>query len=160
VSVTAEGGLEMDPYPAALAEAIEAALPGWVERSVARIASAYWGRVPDEVRVAATAAGERAQLEVGREVRELLATDVDDQRSNPLAVLRRAVRYPTAVLREAGVPPVVRAEFTERAFPDDVYDLAPATWRDVGESLHEPGLAWGAWKAKTVLDRRRSEGLR
>jgi hypothetical protein len=150
----------MDPYPAALAEAVDAALPGWVERSVARIATAYWGHVPGEVRAAATGAGERARVEVGRELLELLATDVDHQRSNPLAVLRRAVRYPTALLREAGVPPVVRDEFAERAFPDDVYDLSPATWRDVDESLHEPGLAWGAWKAKTVLDRRRSEGLR
>jgi hypothetical protein len=150
----------MDPYPAALAEAIEAALPGWVERSVARVASAYWGAVPEEVRAAAAAAGERARAEVGREVGALLATDVDDQRSNPLSLLRGAVRYPTAVLREAGVPPVARDEFAEQAFPDDIYDLAPATWRDVDESLQEPGIAWGAWKAKTVLDRRRSEGLR
>jgi hypothetical protein len=150
----------MDPYPAALAEAIEAALPGWVERSVARIATAYWGAVPEQVRAAAEAAGERAAEEVGPRLRDLLATDVDEQRTNPLALLRTAVEYPTVVLRDAGVPPVVRDEFAERAFPDDVYDLAPATWNDVDPSLHEPGIAWGAWKAKTVLDRRRSEGRR
>ena len=70
-------------------------------------------------------------------------------------VLRAAVRYPTAVLRRAGVPPVVRDEFRERAFPEDSYDLAPAGWKDVDESLHEPGIIWGAWKAKTVMDRHR-----
>ena len=75
-------------------------------------------------------------------------------------MLRGAVRYPTAVLEAAGVPPVVRDEFAERAFPADVYDLAPATWRDLDESVHEPGLVWGAWKAKTFLDRRRQEGRR
>jgi hypothetical protein len=44
--------------------------------------------------------------------------------------------------------------------PDDHYAIAPATWTDVDESLREPGLVWGAWKAATVLARRRSDGLR
>jgi hypothetical protein len=35
-----------------------------------------------------------------------------------------------------------------------VYGLSPATWTDVDPDLHEPGIVWGAWKAKTVLDRR------
>ncbi len=143
---------------AALAGAVEAALPGWVERCVARIMTAYAGTVPEAVAAAARQAGEAARDEVGARVRALLAEDVDAQRTNPLAVLRSAVRYPTAVLAAAGVPPVVRDEFAERAFPDDVYDLSPATWGDVDESLNEPGLVWSAWKAKTFLDRRRAEG--
>jgi hypothetical protein len=89
-------------------------------------------------------------------VRALLASDIDAQRTNPLSLLRGAVRYPTAVLRDAGVAPTgQRDEFAVRAFPDDVYDLAPATWTDVDESLQEPGIAWGAWKAYTHLSRRR-----
>jgi hypothetical protein len=116
--------------------------------------------VPADVREAARAAAARARADVGAELRAFLALDVDDQRTNPLAILRAAVRYPTAVLRDAGVPPVRRDEFKARAFPDDVYDLAPATWKDVDESLQEPGLIWSAWKAKTVLDRRRGEGRR
>ena len=90
----------------------------------------------------------------------LLATDVDEQRANPLAVLRSAVRYPTAVLAAAGVPPVVRSEFDERAFPDDVYGLAPATWADLDPALQERGIVWGAAKAHVVLGRRRAEGKR
>jgi hypothetical protein len=93
-------------------------------------------------------------------LRQLLAADVDDQRTNPMAVLRGAVRYPTRVLQAAGVPAVVRDEFAERAFPDDLYDLAPATWADIDPALHEPGLTWSAAKAHTVLARRRAEGMR
>lgn len=140
----------------ALADAVEAALPAWVQRSVE-------ARVPlltGELRAAAADAGRRAAEEVGPEVRALLTTDVDRQRTNPLAVLRRAVRYPTAVLQAAGVPPAPRDEFAERTFPDDVYDLAPATWSDLDPALQERGIVWGAAKAHVVLARRRREGKR
>jgi hypothetical protein len=145
----------MDDPVEALASAVDAVIGAWVERSVARIMTAYTGAVPAEVAGAATQAGEAATSAVGAELRRLLAMDVEQQPTNPLSILRGAVRYPTAVLRAAGVPEVRRDEFRERTFPDDVYDLAPASWRDVDESLHEPGIIWGAWKAKTVLDRRR-----
>ena len=145
----------MDDPAEALAVAVDAAIGGWVERSVARIMTAYTGAVPEEVAEAARQAGARATDAVGDELRRLLALDVERQPTNPLSILRGAVRYPTAVLREAGVPEVRRDEFHERAFPDDIYDLSPASWRDVDESLHTPGIIWGAWKAKTVLDRRR-----
>ena len=144
----------------ALAEAIEAALPGWVERSVERLVTAYHGTVSPETRSAAAEAGQRAAVETGAEERTLLALDVDQQRTNPLAVLRTAVRYPSEVLAAAGVPPVVRGEFEERAFPADVYDLAPATWSDIDASLQEPGVVWSAAKAHVVLARRRREGKR
>jgi hypothetical protein len=149
----------LDP-PEALADAVDAVLSGWVERSVARIVTAYRGGEPPEVACAAQEAGRAAVDDIGGVLRRLLAQDVDDQRANPLSIVRGAVRYPTAVLRDAGVPEVVRDDFRVRAFPDDVYDLSPASWQDVDPSLHEPGLIWGAWKAKTVLDRRRAEGRR
>ena len=139
-----------------LGEAIERALPGWVERSVTRLAVAFHGRVDDEVQVAAAEAGQRAAIEVGREVRDLLALDIDDQRTTPLTLLRGAVRYPAEVLRAAGVPPVVRDEAQERLFPDDDYDLAPANFADVSPDLADVGLAWGAAKAYTHLQRRRA----
>jgi hypothetical protein len=92
------------------------------------------------------------------ELDRLLATDADAQTTNPLSVLRAAVRHPTEVLARHGVPHAARDDFAVRNFPGDVYALSPATWADVDESLQEPGLIWGAWKAKTVLDRRRAEG--
>jgi hypothetical protein len=149
---------ELAVHASALADAVERALPGWVERSVERLVVAFRGDVPAAVRSAAAEAGQRAAVDVGGTVRALLEQDVDEQRTNPLAVLRGAVRYPAEVLRAAGVPPVVRGEWDERAFPDDDYGLAPATWSDIDPSLHEPGLVWGAAKAHTVLARRREEG--
>ena len=136
-----------------LASAVDQAIGPWVERSVARIMVAWAGEEPEAVADDARRAAAQATTEVGAEVRRLLALDAERQPTNPLSVLRAAVRYPTAVLQRAGVPPVVRDEFRERAFPDDSYDLAPATWKDVDDALHEPGIIWGAWKAKTVIDR-------
>lgn len=148
----------MDAPAESLAVAIEDVLPGWVVRSVVKVATAAGRDVDDGLRSAAEDAGWRARAEVGVAVRALLDTDIDEQRTNPLSLLRDAVRYPTAVLRDAGVSPAVkRDEFAVRAFPDDVYDLAPATWTDVDETLQEPGIAWGAWKAYTHLSRRRDQ---
>jgi hypothetical protein len=144
-------------YATALADGIDDALPGWVERSVARVMEEHGHGIDPETNAEATRVAQRARDEIGPEVRALLAADIDDQRTNPLAILRRAVAYPTEVLRGAGVPPVERDEFAVAAFPDDVYDLAPAAFADVDESLREPGLLWGAAKAHVHLTRRRAE---
>jgi hypothetical protein len=145
-------------YAVALGDAMERAIPGWVERSVIAVLDDQGQEVTDDVRAQARAAGQEAQAEGAPRVRELLATDVDEQRGNPLAVLRGLVRYPTAVLRKAGARPVDRDEFERRAFPEDEYGLSPATFADVDPSLHEPGIVWGAAKAHVHLARRRREG--
>ena len=103
--------------------------------------------VPTHIRKAAEAAGERARADVGAQVRELLLRDVDDQKGNPLALLRTATRYPTEVLHLAGAPAVERDKFSRERFPDDDYDLTPANWSDVDPSLQELGITWGAAKA-------------
>jgi hypothetical protein len=139
----------------ALADAIDQALPSWVVRGVEERLRQWSGAVDPAVADEARAAGVRAREEIGPEVRRLLSLDVDEQRTNPLSIVRRAVRYPTEVLQSAGVPPVRRDEFAERTFPDDVYDLSPASFADVDPSLHEPGLVWGAAKAHIHLSRRR-----
>ena len=132
------------------------AVPGWVERSVARLVVAWTGEAPGPPVVdAARDAGQQAATEVGAQVRALLEADIDDQRTTPLAVLRGAVRYPTDVLRAAGVPPVERDPIQQRLLPDDLYDLSPATFADVDPALAEPAMLWGA--AKAVAHRRRHE---
>jgi hypothetical protein len=143
-----------------LAEAIEAALPGWVERCVREVAEAWRPGLWVDLAGRAEAAGRAARSEVGPRVRELLGIDVDQQPTGPLDLCRSAVRYPTEVLAGAGVPPVERDEFAARVFPDDVYDLSPANFAAIDESVAEPGLVWGAAKAHVVLARRRAEGLR
>lgn len=144
-------------YARALADAVEATLPGWVQRVVEeRWTSWSGGPVPPEVRSGAQLAGQAALEEVRPALRALLAADVDAQRTNPLAVIRAATAHPTRVLASAGVPPVVRDAHAERLFPADVYDLSPASFADVDPSVHEPGLVWGAAKAHVVLRRRRA----
>ena len=144
----------MEPHATALADAVDVALPRWVERSVTRIMVAWQGGSPDATVVdAARDAGRRAAEEVGAEVRALLATDIDEQWTTPLSLLRAAVRYPTRVLEDAGVPPVERDPIQERLLPGDIYDLSPASFADVDPALAEPGMVWGA--AKALAHRRR-----
>jgi hypothetical protein len=131
-----------------LAGRVVGALPHWVDRCVRRF-------LPD-IDPAVVAPHARAAVDdVGERVRALLAQDVEEQQTNPLALLRTAVRYPTAVLAAAGVAPLERSDFDRRAFPDDPYGLTPAAWADIDPSLHEPGIIWGAAKAFIVLNRRK-----
>lgn len=115
------------------------------------------GREPDAAILdAATAAGEQAAADVEPRLRALLEADVDEQKSTPLALIRSAaVRYPTAVLQQAGVAPVDRDRHQQDLFPDDLYDLAPASFADVDPALAELGMVWGAAKAFTHRQRHR-----
>ena len=134
-------------YSEALAGGVEATISTWVVGCVARVMTAFAGGVPADAAVAAEEAGARAAAEVGPAVRSLLESDIDEQKTTPLALLRIAARYPTEVLRAAGVPPVERDSFSEAAFPEDVYDLAPASFADLDPALGEVAIRWGAAKA-------------
>lgn len=147
-------------YSEELLAALDECVGDWVVRCVAGVADRAGVTLDRRARGAALAAAERARVEVVRDAGRLLRTDIDEQRSSPLEVLRSAVRHPTAVLRSAGVPPVARDAFAAAQFPDDDYDLAPASFAEVDERLHEPGLRWGAAKAHVHLRRRREEGRR
>lgn len=143
-------------YAAALADAVELAIPRWVERVVHQRWREWAGTEPSaDLTRAATAAAAAALAQVTPALRTLLATDVDAQRANPLSIIRGAVTHPTSVLATAGVPPARRDADAERIFPDDAYDLSPASFAEVDPSLHEPGLTWGAAKAHVILRRRR-----
>src|SRR4051812_14429980 len=141
---------------ARLADAVEAALPGWVVRSVERLLLAFHGRADPALLGQAAEVGRRAASEVGAELRRLVSADVDRQWTNPLAIVRGAVRYPAEVLRAAGVPGVVRDEFDEAHFPDDDYGLTPMSFADVDPDLADVGFAWGAAKAMAHRARHRS----
>jgi len=141
-------------YAAALADGIEAALPGWVAAAVARRLPSIEG----EQRLEAIAsAGQAAAADVGARVRELLSLDIDEQWTNPLSLIRSAIRYPNQILADAGVVEVARDAQSARFQPDDVYDLAPASFADLAPELHDLGISWGAAKAHVHLRRRRRE---
>jgi hypothetical protein len=122
-----------------------------------------WGRLGEPERAAAiteadSAAGP-AVAAVVAELRELFAADPAQQRTTPLQIVRGLVATPTAVLRAAGVPGVVRDAFEERAFPDDEYDLVPRTLGDLGDPELGPLLlAWGLAKASVLRARAEEHG--
>jgi hypothetical protein len=137
---------------------VERELPGWVERSVRRILDA-WGRAPADARARAERdavdAGRTATDRIVAELRSLFALDVEEQRSTPLEIVRRAYREPTAVLAAAGIAPVERDDFAERAWPDDTYGLVVHGLGDLGdEDLAPLQMAWGLAKAKVLRARR------
>lgn len=152
--------MAIDPYSQQLIDAIDAVVEAWVTRCVHAVAAVQHIEISQDDRRRITEVAQNTRVDVHGRLTALLTSDVDDQRGNPLDVLRRAVAGPTQLLRELGARPIARDDFAERAFPDDVYGLGPAAFADIDESLVEPGIVWGAWKAKTVLDRRRAEGRR
>ncbi|MFP5577637.1 MAG: hypothetical protein ACLGIZ_05280 [Acidimicrobiia bacterium] len=156
--VAAEDEARLAAIAADLADRVQAAVPGWIERLVLDRVRAWSGHVSAEVAAEALVAAESARLEVVPRVRALLSTDIDEQRTNPLDLLRGATRHAHDALARIGVPSVVRDDFSQRSFPGDSYDLVPATWADVDPDLHEIGLTWGAAKAYVHKARRRAEG--
>ncbi len=143
---------------AAIVAGVEAQVPRWAPAQVDGLLDA-WGRTTPEARARAGAgaieAGKAAARRIVVELRELFDTDPERQRVTPLEIVRTAYREPTQVLAAAGVPPVVRDEFDERAWPDDVYGLVPHSLGDFGDPELAPlHLAWGMAKATVIRGRR------
>lgn len=139
----------------ALADAVEVAVPAWVERLVTGTLEWQGIGATDDIRRAAVAAGEAARESVDRKLRTLLAADIDAQATTPLSILRAAVSFPTEVLRGAGAQVVRRDPYAVEAFPDDAFALTPASLADIDPSLVELGIAWGAAKAWLHKERHR-----
>ena len=148
----------LDETGAAIVAGVQRQVPGWAQAQVERLLDA-WGRAPADARVRAEAqsaeAGAAAARRIVAELRALFSVDPVQQPATPLEVVRTAYREPTAVLAAAGVPPIVRDEFDERAWPDDVYGLVPRRLGDLGDPELAPlHLAWGMAKATVIRARR------
>lgn len=81
---------------------------------------------------------------------DLLTLPFPDQRRGPLEVFQEAMKFPTEILREAGVETPRRDPPAEAALPGDSYDLAPVSSRDLGEEIWTIHLTWGATKARAM----------
>jgi hypothetical protein len=149
---------QLEPYSQALFDAVIEAVPVWITRRVHEVVQVSSTGDKDAVVADVAQVAQRTQHFVKEHLLQLLSEDVDVQRSNPLHILRRSTALATATLQSAHIPPVHRDEFDRSALPDDVYALGPHTWRDLSEEVHEAGITWGAWKAATVIQRRRAEG--
>ncbi len=142
---------------AAIVAGVARELPGWVERQVTRILDA-WGRADAATRARAerdaVTAGRAAADRVERELHALFALDAGEQRATPLQIVRGACREPTAVLEAAGIPPVERSAFDERAWPEDRYGLVIHDLGALGDAELAPlHFAWGMAKAGVLRAR-------
>ena len=80
--------------------------------------------------------------------RAFFATDVADQRTTPLAIVRSLRIEATNVLVAAGVPAVERDRYEEQSFPDDIYGIVPKDLGELGdEDLGAALVAWGLGKS-------------
>lgn len=142
----------LEGYPRELLVAVEAAYPAWLTSQLRTIS----GGSLSEVEIA-----DIVEVSARRAINDLVAllqTDVDAQRSNPLHVLRLSTVLANQRLHDCGIAAPHRDEFELSAMPHDVYAIGPLTWKDLGDDVHDAGITWGAWKAATVLTRRRNEG--
>jgi len=148
--------VQLDEAPATLLTAARRVVPTWLRR-LATQAYVRGGGDPAVVAAELDRTVDAAADAALQRLAELLATDVDHQRTTPLSVFRDATVPVADLLRVHDVPPPAANPASPAT---DDYQLQPATWADIDPTLHEPGLTWGAWKAMTVLARRRDEGLR
>lgn len=88
---------------------------------------------------------------------ELLRRPYHMQDRGPLESFQEAMRFPTRILRHAGHPRAPRDPLASNALPGDLYDLAPASSRELGESVWRDHLAWGTAKASAMT--RRTVGI-
>lgn len=142
----------LEAYPEALFDAVATSYGPWLMR---RLTDLSRGTLDHQKIIDVVDASTHAAL---LDLRRFLATDVDDQKSNPLQLLRESTRLANELLASLTVAPAPRDEYEERAMPHDVFGVGPLTWRDLSEEVHDAGITWGAWKAATVLSRRREEG--
>lgn len=125
-------------------------VPGWVARAL--------GERLDESNVD-IAELDRDIIEALDRVSVLLRTDIDQQSSNPLAIIRTLVGPMTRYLVHRSIDDVPRDPDSQRLFVEDRFDLTPGAFSDIHPDLHIAGLSWGAAKAHVHLQRRRAEGM-
>ncbi len=107
---------------------------------VRRVADARgWSR-PDDGLLEAAENWLRTELEA------LLSLHYRQQPRGPLEIFQEAMSFPTEWLAAAGLEPVGRDEVAETALPGDVFDLAPASSRELGEEAWRAHLEWSAAK--------------
>ena len=100
-------------------------------------------------------------FEVGGDVIATAARDLDRSLAwlddaptslgeSPLELVRVATEPITMALRAAGVALVERDAQATELHPDDLYDLYPATSRDLGEDVWQVHMEWGIERARLV----------
>lgn len=89
---------------------------------------------------------------LAEELEALLSRPFQEQSRGPLEVFQEATAYAGEGLAAAGVEPVGRSSAQSEIMPGDTYGLAPASTRELGRTVWEAHLRWGAAKAAEMGD--------
>jgi hypothetical protein len=135
-------------FASALEVGLVHTIPGWLRRSALIVRPSI-----DAAALDAAIVDTMAALEP--ELHRILQADVDDGAGSPLAAIRASTGAVTQLLLDGGAAAPARDAFDERSFPGDVFSFGPAAFAVIDETLHEPGLVWGAARAHVHLRRRR-----
>lgn len=130
-------------------------LPEVSRRLLAALVGVYGPFVQSRLGDRRQVEGIEQAIEAGREwlesaLTQLLEKPFPSQSRGPLELFQEAMKYPTRALAEAGQEPVSRDDVAAAALPGDLYDLAPASTRDLGEEVWTMHLQWGAAKAAAM----------
>lgn len=125
-----------------------------------RVAETFVASYPGYVRLrlaTAGASGPEVDAAIDRGAASLAAAfagwqDASPQRqgTSPLELFREALTEPTDAALALGAVRPDRDDVQERALPGDLFDLAPATSRDIGEEAWEAHVAWGIARAEAI----------
>lgn len=125
-----------------LAAALVVAFPQFVEAKLAALGVEPEGEVLH--------AAESGCTTLGHALHELIATALPLQGESPLQLVRIATQPLSAALAAAGVYPPERDAQAVEIHPEDVYDLYPASSRELGEEVWQLHMQWGLEKARVV----------
>ena len=134
-------------YGMALLTAIESAFAPWLRATLEFRSGAS---LSAEVEAGITSAEERAIANITR----LIEADVSEPLSGPLEQLRQAVGGIAPVLVAHDFPQPNRDPYDQEMRPDDIFDLGPISFMDLGEAVQTAGITWGAAKAHLHMTRR------
>ncbi len=131
-----------DLEPDELATALVAAFPLYVQQRL--------DVLDVDIDSPIVAAVDVAAAELADSLEALARLSPQEQVKSPLELVRDATRPITALLDERRVAAPHRDEWAVEIHPEDVYDLYPASSRDLGEEAWQLHLAWGIDKARVV----------
>lgn len=97
-----------------------------------------------------SAAISSATEQLARSLETLSNLAPQEQLKSPLELVRDATGVVTDALRHGGVVVPVRDVWAAEIHPADVYDLYPASSRELGDEAWELHLGWGIDKARIV----------
>jgi hypothetical protein len=125
-----------------LGASLVTAFPGYIKQRLASLGVTFDDDL-DEVVVAAVG-------DLAKSLDALASLPLQDQVKSPLELVREATAPITKVLSNRRVSTPDRDAWAVEVHPEDLYDLYPASSRDLSEEAWQLHLAWGVDKARVV----------